>query len=262
MPYTYKDQKAVPKLAYLSIFGTSQIHLRDPYVVAMWSAVFPGYGHLLLNKYLRGFSLVIWELFINQMIHLNSAMVYSFIGDIQKAKDVIDIRYMHLYIPVYIFAIWDSYRTTVDMNKIFLLNEKDARAIERLVIKPFEINYLDKRDPIAAIFWSLTIPSLGQLYIHRIFGALFTLVMTVVLVHFSHFIEAFHYLLIGELKKSSQVLNAQWLLYLPSFYFFTLYDTYMNVVENNKLYDTEQKKFLRKYYQTNSFQLQKGIKVK
>ncbi|MBG9585981.1 hypothetical protein [Cytobacillus firmus] len=262
MPYTYKNQKAGPNLAYLSIFGTSQIHLRDPYVVAMWSVVFPGYGHLLLNKYLRGFSLVIWELFINQMIHLNLAMVYSFIGDIQKAKDVIDIRYMHLYIPVYIFAIWDSYRTTVDMNKIFLLNEKDAGAIKRLVIKPFEINYLDKRDPISAILWSLTIPSLGQLYIHRIFGAFFTLVMTVVLVHFSHFIEAFHYLLIGELKKSSQVLNAQWLLYLPSFYFSTLYDTYMNVVENNKLYDTEQKKFLRKYYQTNSFQLQKGIKVK
>ncbi|MBU8769662.1 hypothetical protein [Cytobacillus oceanisediminis] len=262
MALEFRKQKEASKLSHLSIFGTTQIHLRDPYIIAMWSVMFPGYGHLLLNKYLRGFSLVIWELFINQSIHLNSAMVYSFIGEIEKAKEVLDVRYMHLYIPVYIFAIWDSYRTTVDMNKIYLLNEKDAAAVERLVIKPFEINYLDKRNPFSAIMWSMTIPSLGQLYIHRIFAALFTLVMTVILVHFSHFIEAFHYLLVGELKKSTQVLNAQWLMYLPSFYFFTIYDSYMNVVENNKLYDSEQKRLLRKFYQSKSFIVKKGIKVK
>ncbi|MCM3530324.1 hypothetical protein M4D56_14685 [Cytobacillus oceanisediminis] len=262
MALVLRKQKEASKLSHLSIFGTTQIHLRNPYIIAMWSVMFPGYGHLLLNKYLRGFSLVIWELFINQSIHLNSAMVYSFIGEIEKAKEVLDVRYMHLYIPVYIFAIWDSYRTTVDMNKIYLLNEKDAAAVERLVIKPFEINYLDKRNPLSAIMWSVTIPSLGQLYIHRIFAALFTLVMTVILVHFSHFIEAFHYLLVGELKKSTQVLNAQWLMYLPSFYFFTIYDSYMNVVENNKLYDSEQKRLLRKFYQSKSFIVKKGIKVK
>ncbi|MCM3243277.1 hypothetical protein M3598_11020 [Cytobacillus oceanisediminis] len=262
MALVLRKQKEASKLSHLSIFGTTQIHLRNPYIIAMWSVMFPGYGHLLLNKYLRGFSLVIWELFINQSIHLNSAMVYSFIGEIEKAKEVLDVRYMHLYIPVYIFAIWDSYRTTVDMNKIYLLNEKDAAAVERLVIKPFEINYLDKRNPLSAIMWSVTIPSLGQLYIHRIFAALFTLVMTVILVHFSHFIEAFHYLLVGELKKSTQVLNAQWLMYLPSFYFFTIYDSYMNVVENNKLYDSEQKRLLRKFYQSKSFTVKKGIKVK
>lgn len=262
MALVLRKQKEASKLSHLSIFGTTQIHLRNPYIIAMWSVMFPGYGHLLLNKYLRGFSLVIWELFINQSIHLNSAMVYSFIGEIEKAKEVLDVRYMHLYIPVYIFAIWDSYRTTVDMNKIYLLNEKDAAAVERLVIKPFEINYLDKRNPFSAIMWSVTIPSLGQLYIHRIFAALFTLVMTVILVHFSHFIEAFHYLLVGELKKSTQVLNAQWLMYLPSFYLFTIYDSYMNVVENNKLYDSEQKRLLRKFYQSKSFIVKKGIKVK
>lgn len=262
MALVFRKQKEASKLSHLSIFGTTQIHLRNPYIIAMWSVMFPGYGHLLLNKYLRGFSLVIWELFINQSIHLNSAMVYSFIGEIEKAKEVLDVRYMHLYIPVYIFAIWDSYRTTVDMNKKYLLNEKDAAAVERLVIKPFEINYLDKRNPLSAIMWSVTIPSLGQLYIHRIFAALFTLVMTVILVHFSHFIEAFHYLLVGELKKSTQVLNAQWLMYLPSFYFFTIYDSYMNVVENNKLYDSEQKRLLRKFYQSKSFIVKKGIKVK
>lgn len=66
MALVLRKQKEASKLSHLSIFGTTQIHLRNPYIIAMWSVMFPGYGHLLLNKYLRGFSLVIWELFINQ----------------------------------------------------------------------------------------------------------------------------------------------------------------------------------------------------
>ncbi|GAA0316909.1 hypothetical protein GCM10008967_04370 [Bacillus carboniphilus] len=257
----FKKRRYRGKLAHLSIFGTTQIHLRNPYIVAMWSIAFPGYGHLLLSKYLRGFSLVLWELFINQSTHLNTAMVYTFIGEIDAAKEVLDIQYMHLYIPVYLFAIWDSYRTTVDLNQIYLINEHGSPPANQLIIKPFEVNYLDKRNPVVAAFWSMTIPSVGQLYIHRIFGAIFTLILTVVFIHYSHFLEGVHYLLIGDINKSKEVLNMQWLLYMPSFYFFTIYDSYMNAVENNKLYETEQKNYLKKYYQPANFKVKKGIKV-
>lgn len=256
-----KKRRYRGKLAHLSIFGTTQIHLRNPYIVAMWSVAFPGYGHLLLSKYLRGFSLVLWELFINQKTHLNTAMVYTFIGEIDAAKEVLDIRYMHLYIPVYLFAIWDSYRTTVDLNKIYLINEHGSPPVDQLTIKPFEVNYLDKRSPMAAAFWAMSIPSVGQLYIHRIFGAIFTLILTVIFIHYSHFLEGTHYLLLGDIKKSTEVLNMQWLLYMPSFYFFTIYDSYMNAVENNKLFETEQKNYLKKYYQPSNFKVKKGIKV-
>ena len=249
------------QLAHLSIFGTTQIHLRNPYLIAMWSVTFPGYGHLLLSKYLRGFALVLWELFINQCIQLNSAMVYSFMGDIDAAKEVLDIRYMHLYIPIYLFAIWDSYRSTVDLNKMYLLNESESPQVKHLTIKPLEINYLDKRSPIVAAFWAMTIPSVGQLYTHRIIGAFFTLIITVIFVHYSHFLEGFHYLLIGEIDQSTKVLNKQWLLYIPSFYFFTIYDSYINAVENNKLFEAEQKNYLKQQYQSKNFKMKKGVKV-
>ncbi|WP_409250566.1 hypothetical protein V1502_10310 [Bacillus sp. SCS-153A] len=249
------------ELAHLSIFGTTQIHLRNPYIIALWSVAFPGYGHLLLSKYLRGFSLVIWEIFINQLTHLNLAMVYSFTGNIDAAKDVLDVRYMHLYIPVYLFAILDSYRSTVDLNKIYLLNENKSPYIRKLIIKPFEINYLDKRNPMIAFFSSMTIPSVGQLYTHRIFGAVFTLVSTVIYVHYSHILEGVHYLIIGDIEKSTSVLDAQWLMYIPSFYFFTIYDSYMNAVENNKLFETEQRQHLKKHYQSKDFIIKKGVKV-
>lgn len=64
--------------AYVSSLGTTKLHARDPYVIAWWSAALPGLGHLLLSKYLRGFLLFIWEIFINVNAHINLAIMYSF----------------------------------------------------------------------------------------------------------------------------------------------------------------------------------------
>ncbi|MFD1640216.1 hypothetical protein [Evansella tamaricis] len=177
------------------------------------------------------------------------------------AKEVLDVRYMHLYIPVYLFAIWDSYRTTVDLNKIYHLSGKKTDTLKTQKINPFEINYLDKRNPATAVMWAMSIPSTGQLYIHRIAGAFFTLVMAVVLVHYSQFFAGIHYLLLGDSAKSTSVLDKQWLLYIPSFYLFTIYDTYINTVENNKLYELEQRNYLKANYQPKSFKVKKGKKV-
>ncbi|MBP3040301.1 hypothetical protein J9303_12480 [Bacillaceae bacterium Marseille-Q3522] len=76
--------------AYLSTFGLTQLQLRNPYIIAWWSAAFPGFGHMILSKYLRGFLFFIWEVVININCHLNLAMVYSFQGKIDMAKDVLN----------------------------------------------------------------------------------------------------------------------------------------------------------------------------
>ncbi|MCE4050961.1 MULTISPECIES: hypothetical protein [Bacillaceae] len=243
-------KKVRRKLAKISIWGTTYIHPRSPYIVALWSVTFPGYGHLLLHKYIRGFALIIWEVFINQKSQLNLAMAYSFMGEIQLAKDVLNVNYVYMYIPVYLFAIWDSYRATVELNNIYLLAEKEEPPIEAITVKPFEINYVDKRDPLIAVIWSLSIPGMGQLYLHQIFSAIFVLITTVFFVHFSHVIAAFHYLLLGDIHKSTDILDKQWFFYLPSLYFFNIYETYLNTVENNKLFAAEQKMFLINNYQS------------
>lgn len=84
--------------------------------MAFWSTAFPGFGHLLLGKYYRGFLLVSWEFFINQFSKVNLAMVHSFNGHFELAKEVLNPRLLLLYIPVYLFRIWDSYRSSVDLN--------------------------------------------------------------------------------------------------------------------------------------------------
>ncbi|GIN41223.1 hypothetical protein [Heyndrickxia oleronia] len=258
----YKMNKTFRReIANVSIWGTTYIHPRNPYIVALWSTTFPGYGHLLLHKYIRGFALIIWEVFINQISHLNLAMVYSFMGKFELAKEVLNVNYVYMYIPLYIFAIWDSYRTTVEMNNLYLLAEKEEPPVNALTVKPFEVNYLDKRSPVVAMFWSMTVPSVGQLYLHQIISAFFTLIVTVMFVHYSHFIEGIHYLMLGDIDKSTKVLNKQWLLYMPSLYFFNIFQTYMNVVENNKLFEAEQKMFLKSKYQSSDFKI-KAARVK
>ena len=241
------------KIAHLSILGTSQLHLRNPFIVACWSVTFPGLGHLLLSKYLRGFVLVLWEVYINYEAHINLAIFYTFIGDFEKAKQVIDIQWMSLYIPTYIFAIWDSYRTTIDMNNVYKLAAREDAEVETFIINGWEINYLDKREPWVSAIWSMLVPGSGQLYIHRLITAFFIVVWWIIICFYSRILPALHYTLLGDFEQTKAVLNIQWFLNLPSIYFFAIYDAYINTVSNNKLFDREQSKFFKKHYQSPNF---------
>jgi len=235
--------------AHVGLFGTTQLHLRKPLTVACWSAAFPGFGHLLLNKNLRGYALILWEIYINQQVHLNQALVHSFNGQYQAARNAIDPSFMALYIPVYLFAIWDSYRTTVDLNKIYLLAERERTPFRTFAISVLEINYLDKRVPWIAAFWSLAIPGIGQLYLHRLTAAVFILAGTIVITSHSGLADAVHHLILGDIRASTASLNPQWLLYFPSFHLYSVYDAYTNAVENNKLFMEELKEYLKRTHQ-------------
>ncbi len=256
------DNTARRYKAHVSIFGTTQLHLRNPYIIAWWSAAFPGFGHMLLSKYLRGYALFIWEVIVNVKAHINSSMIYSFQGNIDMAKEVLNTRWLLMYIPVYLFGIWDSYRTTIDMNKVYLLAEREEHRFNSFSLGALEINYLDKRDPILAVMWSSFIPGLGQLYLHRILTAIFIIVWLVVFYYYSHIQEAILLLVLGKVKEATSVLKPEWLLFIPSHYGFAIYDAYINTVENNKLFKKELRGYLTEHYQSEGFQIKKGRKVK
>lgn len=256
--YKNIDNKFRRYKAHVSVAGTTQFHLRNPYVIAWWSAAFPGFGHLLLSKYLRGLVLFCWEVFVNIQAKVNLAMIHSFCGDIALAKQVLEPRWMLMYIPVYLFGIWDSYRTTIDMNKVYLLAEREDAPINSFTIGALEINYLDKRSPFMSVIWSLFMPGLGQLHIHRILTAFFSLVWTIVFLYFSNLLVGVHYLYFGDIPNATAVLDPQWLLFMPSMWGFAAYDSYVNTVENNKLFGAEQKSYLIKKFQNPNFKVMRG----
>lgn len=240
-------------IAFLSLLGTTQLHLRRPSVIAYWSIAFPGLGHLLLSKYWRGFALFFWELFINYNGNINLLILYSFTGDFERAKAVVNIQWMALYIPTYIFTIWDSYRTTVDLNHAYMLAERENAEIQPFIIGNMEINYLDKRKPWVAAMWSLFVPGSGHLYIQRLVMSLFLIVWWTIICYYSNLLPAFHYTLLGDFAQAKSVLNMHWFLNIPSVHLFSMYDAYTNTVENNKLFEWEQSKFLKRDYQNSNF---------
>jgi TM2 domain-containing membrane protein YozV len=261
--YNYtNDNTARRYTAHISSLGTTQIHLRSPYIIAWWSAAFPGFGHLLLSKYIRGFLLFTWEFVVNLNAHVNLAILYSFQGDIDAVISVLDTKWFLVYTPVYFFGIWDSYRTTVDLNKIYILAEREEHRFNSFSIGTLEVNYLDKRNPWMAIVWSLFAPGLGQLYIHRVLTAFVGVGATIGVFYFSNFLEAVTLFLSGEVHQATLLLNPEWLLFLPSIYGFSIYDSYMNTVENNKLFEKEQRRFLKDNYQNPDFRILKGKRVK
>lgn len=239
--------------AFFGSFDTNYIHLRHPWVAAWWSAAFPGLGHLMLGSYLKGFILFTWEFVVNVNAKVNTAIVYCFTGNFQMAEQVLDKRWLLLYIGVYIGSIWDAYRSTADINKLAILAEREKAPIIPFRLDGWAINYLDKRNPWLAAVWSVLSPGLGHLYIQSFPRGFFLIIWILVTAYFSNALEAIHYTFIGEFERATQVTDMEWLLMFPSIYGFVIYDSYNLAVEYNKLFSIEQAEFLKNNYQHPDF---------
>lgn len=196
-----------------------------------------------------------WEIVINLESHLNESIFYSFTFHFDMAKQVLDKRWLILYIPTYLFAIWDSYRTAVDLNNQFVLAAREDAEVKPFIIHPLGINYLDKGSPWTAFAWSMISPGVGQLIIHRILVAFFILIWWIVVIYYSKALPAIHFTMLGQFEYARAIADHQWLLNIPSLYFFSIYDAYVNTVESNKLFDWEQSKFLKREYQSKFFSM-------
>lgn len=240
---------------YTISFTSNYIHLRNPWVVAWWSAAFPGFGHLKTGFYIKGFIFIIWEIIINVHSRINEAMVFSFNGQFDSAKEVLNTKMLLLYIAIYIISIWDSYRLTIDLNKYYLLAEFENAPIVPAKVRGFSINFLDKRNPLFALMSSMLFPGLGHLYLHRLATGVFIIMWTIIIIYRSNFLSGLQYTLTGDFDNTLKVLDPQWTLFLPSIYCFAAYEAYVICVEYNKLFKKEQRQFLQKNYQHSNYKL-------
>lgn len=241
--------------AHLSQFSTNHLHLRNPFIVAFFAFSYPGFGNLMLHRYAKAFILILWEAFINHQARVNLGIMYSLQGHFQKAKEVLDERWLILYIGIYMYAIWDAYRSTVDINKLYLLADREDAPLAPINMGAFDMNYLDKRKPWVALAWSALVPGLGHLYVHKVITGLFIFTYTIAVMYLSHLPQGIHFSLVGKFAEAIKIVDMQWLLYLPSIYAFIYYDAYTSAIELNKLFEKEQSKFLRLYYQHANFKM-------
>lgn len=239
----------------ISSFGVTYIEWRNPFMVAWWSAAFPGFGHYLLGKYTRATLLTLTEVLLNTLAHVNEALVHSFSGDFQTASEVIDPRWAFAYLLVYMIAMWDSYRSALEHNKLSQLAELENSRISAYYIGASEIQFLEKKNPLKAAVFSLGFPGMGQLYNHRIGLAFYAMVWWIIYISMSNFYAALLHLSYGHFEYSTQLLQPHWLLFTPSVLGGSIYHAYTTAIEHNRLFRIEQVQYFRERYGRSSLKL-------
>lgn len=248
-------RQARREIANLTFYNTAVIHQRSPGLVAWWSAAFPGFGYMYLGSYIKGYLLVAWEFAVNYNSNLNMAIIYAFTGRFEQSASILDTRWLLLYCPMYIFGIWGSYRMAIEFNKLARLSTGQPLSISPQVITGLGINILDKRLPYITLIWSMLMPGMGHIYTTRIATGVVLISAWMASVYFSNFLPAFHLTVLGQFSQAAPAVNAEWLLFLPSIYGFSIFDAYGHCVEFNKLFDREQAQHLRANYQDAGFQM-------
>jgi hypothetical protein len=79
----------------------------------LWNVAFPGFSQLLMGQYVKGILFVILEFVMNVKSNFNHAILFSFNGAIEHAEDIINYQWLMFYPCVYLFSIWDAYRTAM-----------------------------------------------------------------------------------------------------------------------------------------------------
>ncbi|WML27689.1 hypothetical protein [Neobacillus sp. OS1-33] len=83
----------------------------------LWNIAFPGFSQLLLGQYIKGILFVTLEVTINVYSRFNTAIMYSFLGEIEQAEAVINYQWLMFYPCVYMFSMWDGYRSVMPDNE-------------------------------------------------------------------------------------------------------------------------------------------------
>ncbi|WP_248927613.1 hypothetical protein [Paenibacillus hamazuiensis] len=242
-------------LAKISVFGITQLKQQNPYMVAWWSAVFPGFGHYLLNQYVRATLLTLSEVTTNTLAHINEAMVYSFCGKFDLATSILEPRWAFGYLIIYLIAIGDSFRSALYQKKLYHLAILDYKPVRSLDISPSEIQYLEKKSPYIGAVYSFFFPGLGQLYNHRYGLAFYAIFWWWVYLALSRMHESFLSLLHGHIHESISMLHPHWLLFMPSVMGGSIYHSFRTASEHNHLFRIEQRYYLANRYRNSKLRI-------
>ncbi|MGN7181832.1 hypothetical protein [Cytobacillus kochii] len=78
--------------------------------VLLWSIIFPGFGQILNGKYLKGIVLIPLIVLIIVKGNLNLIILSSLQGDVERAIQLTNHKWILFFPCLYFFAIWDAYK--------------------------------------------------------------------------------------------------------------------------------------------------------
>jgi hypothetical protein len=77
----------------------------------LWSIALPGFPQLLINSVIKGIFFVALEFIINVQSNFNEGIRLSFLGETRLAAEVIDYQWLMFYPCLYMFAMWDAFKS-------------------------------------------------------------------------------------------------------------------------------------------------------
>jgi hypothetical protein len=234
---------------YIGASNLNHIANASPSSAAWWSAALPGFGYIHLGSFIKGFIFMIGEIVCNTLGGINLAIYYSFTGQFEKIPSVVDYTWMLPYATIYVYAIWDSYRMAVEMNKyVRLESNQPIRNFKTAVISSYDFNILNKRAPHISLMWSLLFPGIGHIYNHRFITGTMLMIWFLGITKMSGLPELIIWSLSGQFDLIEPNTNYHWLMFLPSIYCFGVYDAYALTVSFNRLFKEEQLYYLEQNY--------------
>jgi TM2 domain-containing membrane protein YozV len=125
--------------------------------------------------------------------------------------------------------------------------KQSKHIIPRNRLYPFGMAYITKRNPWAAVWWSVALPGFGHIHIGQLFKGVVLMLWEIAFNHLGHVNHAIYHSLRGEHDIAREVLNYRFALIYPLFYVFAMYDAYRVCVELNALESLERVQKQRRY---------------
>lgn len=237
----------IPRVQVTPVSMAYAVH-RNPWNAVWWSVALPGFGHLFLGQHVKGMILMSWEILVNHQAHLNTAIYLTLLGEYDKAREVLNYNWLIIYPLFYLFSMFDSYRTSVELNKLTDRERvQPKRTFQMVSTTALGITMITRRSPVMAAFWSATITGFGQFYNDRGLKSLIMMGWYLAVVLKSGLSTAAFYTVTGRLDEVLAALDFQWLLFWPSIWVFGVVEAYADTVEQNTLCDEAFRWRLRKY---------------
>jgi hypothetical protein len=135
------------------------------------------------------------------------------------------------------------------------LAELENERFRGIILHPFEIQYLEQKNPLMAAWYSFLFPGLGQLYNHRWGLAFYAIFFWWFYLTLSRAHESLLNLLLGNIQASITMLHPHWLLFMPSVLGGSVYHAFMTAMEHNRLYRLEQRQYFLERYRNSEVRI-------
>ncbi|MBS4172291.1 hypothetical protein [Bacillus sp. FJAT-49736] len=83
----------------------------EPLEAILWSIALPGFAQLLSGSLVKGILFILLEFLINVKSNFNEGIMLSFLGETVLASEKINYQWLMFYPCLYMYAMWDAYKT-------------------------------------------------------------------------------------------------------------------------------------------------------